>query len=161
VEDLREATDNTAAFLWTSFSMQRLEDKHSFIRDVQRVIQEDGVWVGIDVLPSSMSGHWLYQYFPKAWENEQGLTWNAFDLYNKLIKAGFKTEMKRRSMYQPVALGAARVMAENRARCPQLAILPESVYERGMQRLEMAIEEKGESYLIPSEICLVEIRARG
>lgn len=161
VEDLREAADDTAAFLWTSFSMQRREDKHSFITDVQRVIQEDGVWVGIDVLPSSMPGHWLYQYFPKAWENDQGLTWNAFDLYNELIKAGFKAEVTRRSMYQPVALGAAREMAENRARCPQLAILPDLVYEAGMKRLETAIEEKGERYLIPSEICLVEIRAKG
>jgi hypothetical protein len=108
-----------------------------------------------------MAGHWLYQYFPGAWENDQGLTWNAFDLYNTLVKAGFETEMKRQSIYQPVTLGAARAMVQKRDRCPQLAILPDVVYEEGMERLEAAIEEKGEAHQVSSEICLVVVQATG
>jgi site-specific DNA recombinase len=161
VEDLSEVESNSAAFLWSSFALQRREDKRGLIIEAQRVVEEDGLWVWVDVLPSSMAGHWLYQYFPGAWENDQGLTWNAFDLYNTLVKAGFETEMKRQSIYQPVTLGAARAMVQKRDRCPQLAILPDVVYEEGMERLEAAIEEKGEAHQVSSEICLVVVQATG
>jgi hypothetical protein len=161
VEDLSEVESNSAAFLWSSFALQRREDKRGLIIEAQRVVEGDGLWVWVDVLPSSMAGHWLYQYFPGAWENDQGLTWNAFDLYNTLVKAGFETEMKRQSIYQPVTLGAARAMVQKRDRCPQLAILPDVVYEEGMERLEAAIEEKGEAHQVSSEICLVVVQATG
>ncbi len=161
VANLSEVESNSVAFLWTSFSLQRQKDKQELIIEARRVIQEDGIWVGIDVLPSSMAGHWLYQYFPEAWENDQGLTWRAFDLYNALLKAGLEPEIKRRNMYQPVALEAARAMVKDRAHCPQLAILPDIVYEAGLKRLEAAIGQRGEKHLIPSEICLIEMQAKG
>lgn len=159
IESLSEAEDGSAAFLWTPFTLQRRDDKEAMVAEAKRVLQENGRWMVIDVLPASMAGHWLYRYFPEAWENDRGLTWNAFDLYNVLREARFEVELKRRSLYQPVALGAARALARQRERCSQLAILPDAVYEQRLERLEAAVEREGEEHLVSSEFCLVEIMA--
>ncbi len=63
-------------------------------------------------------------------------------------------------MHQAVALGTAQEMARERERCPQLTIMPDTVYEGGMKRLKVAVEDKGKRYLEASEVCLIEIKAQ-
>lgn len=159
IDDLSEAADDSAAFLWTPFTLQRRKDKEGLIAEVERVLQEAGRWVVVDVLPSAMAGHWLYRYFPAAWENDCGMTWDAFDLYNVLRERGFTVELERKSLYQPVTLGTARAMARRREASSQLALLPDVVYEQGLERLEKALEREGTDHLVSSEVCLVVIQA--
>jgi hypothetical protein len=159
IDDLSEAADDSAAFLWTPFTLQRRKDKEGLIAEVERVLQKAGRWVVVDVLPSAMTGHWLYRYFPATWENDCGMTWDAFDLYNVLRERGFEVELERKSLYQPVTLGAARAMARRREASSQLALLPDVVYEQGLERLEKALEREGADQLVSSEVSLVVIQA--
>ena len=56
-----------------------------------------------------------------------------------------------------MSLGAAHAIARRREGL--LALLPDDVYEMGLQRLEQAIAEQGEEALISSEFTLIEILA--
>jgi site-specific DNA recombinase len=160
VDDLGDLEDESVGFLWMPFLLQRWETKATLLEDVWRVVEPGGMWALTDVLPLSMEGHWLYRYFPEALDNDRGLTWDTYEMYNALQKAGFKVELKRRNVHQAVALGIAQEMARERARCPQLAFMPDTVYESGMERLKAAVEEKGKRHLEASEVCLVEVKAQ-
>jgi site-specific DNA recombinase len=154
VNNLANRPGESVAFLWTPFALQRRKTKQDLIADAQRLLEEGGQWVLVDVLPSSMRVHWLYRYFPQAWETDRKQTWNAYDLYNNLRKADFEVELERRSIYRPVAVNVALKIARDRERCPQLASLPDAVYEEGIQRLKAVLERKGDDHLLPSEVCL-------
>ncbi|RLC63034.1 MAG: hypothetical protein DRI48_08880, partial [Chloroflexi bacterium] len=58
-----------------------------------------------------------------------------------------------------VTLVAARAMARRREASSQLVLLPDAVYERGLKRLEAALEREGADHLISSEVCLVVVEA--
>jgi site-specific DNA recombinase len=159
VNSLSRRPDGSAAFLWTPFALQREKDKEEVIARAQRVTEEEGLWVVVDVLPSSMGSHWLYRYFPDAWEIDRNMTWNAYELYNLLREVGFEVEVERKSLYQPVAVGVALEMVKERKLCPQLALLLDSAYEEGVQRLESAAKREGKGHKLSSEVCLVIVRA--
>ncbi len=159
IDSLSRCPDESAAFLWMPFVLQREEDKEELLTEAQRVVAEGGLLMVVDVLPSSMGAHWLYRYFPEAWEIDRDLTWNAFELYNRVQEMGFEVEVERKSLYQPVAVGVALEMVKCRERSPQLALLTDSAYEEGLQRLEVAVEREGEGHELSSEVCLVIVRA--
>lgn len=159
VEDLSELEEGSVGFLWTPFVLQRTEDKDSLVEQARHVLEDGGMWALVDVLPSSMEGHWLYRHIPKALTNDRAMTWSAYEVYNVLRGAGFEVEVERWSFHQAVALGAAHEMVRERERCPQLALMPDQVYEEGLKRLEGVLEEQGPRKLETSEACLLEVRA--
>jgi hypothetical protein len=159
VDSLATCSGESVAFLWTPFALQRRKPKQDLIAEVQRILEEGGQWTVVDVLPSSMAAHWLYRYFPQAREIDREQTWNAYELYNKLREAGFEVEVGRKSLYQPVAVKVALEMVQDRERCPQLAILPDAVYEEGIQRLKVVLEREESDHLLSSEICLITVGA--
>jgi hypothetical protein len=159
VDSLANRPNQSAAFLWTPFVLQRGKVKQDIIAEAHRVLEEGGQWTVVDILPSSMAGHWLYRYFPQAWEIDQQQAWNAYDLYNNLRADDFEVEVRRKSLYQSVAVGVALEIARDRKRCPQLTSLPDAAYKEGMQRLESVLEGKGESYRLSSEVCLTVVIA--
>jgi site-specific DNA recombinase len=159
VGSLANRPDYSVAFLWTPFTLQREKAKQDLIAETQRILEEGGQWTVVDVLPSSMAAHWLYRYFPQAWEVDREQTWNAYELYNNLRGTKFDVEVERKSLYRPVAASVALEMARDREHCPQLALLPDAIYEEGLQRLELVVEHEGGEHLLPSEICLAIVIA--
>ena len=159
IDSLSHRPDGSAAFLWMPFVLQREEGKEELLVEAQRVVKEGGLLVVVDVLPSAMGAHWLYRYFPEAWEIDRDLTWNAFELYNRVREVGFEVDVERKSLYQPVTVGVALEMVKDRKRCPQLALLPDIAYEEGVQRLEAMAEREGKGHKLSSEVCLVMVRA--
>ncbi len=159
VQDLHALPDESVSFLWTPFALQRAEDRETVVTEARRVVEPGGTWAFVDVMPASMPGHWLYRFFPQAWENEGRHTWDASRMYNELVKIGFRVRLERRTFYQAVTLEVARGMAGARERCPQLAILPDEVYAQGLAALEEALQREGKDEVIGSEFCLVEVTA--
>ena len=159
VEDLSELGPGSVGFLWTPFALQREAEKASLLNEARRVVESGGTWAFVDVLPASMAGHWVYQVFSDAWKGERELTWDTFQVYNELVKAGFEVSLKQRSFHQAVALEVAWRMASERERCPQLKLLPDAVYEEGLAGLKEELEREGGATQKPSEFCLMEVTA--
>ncbi len=159
VEDLSDVKDGAVGFLWTPFALQRAEDKAELVEEVKRVLEKGGRWAFVDVLPASMSGHWLYTYFSDAWENDTGLTWDAFELYNELRGAGFEVELERMTLQREMVREVAYEMVLERERCPQLAILPDETYEEGLTAFREAVKSEDDEALEISELTLVQLTA--
>jgi hypothetical protein len=117
-----------------------------------------GVWYLVDLLPLSMPAHWLYRYFPVAWEWGKSKAWNLHDLYNAFGDQGFHVDMKRRVYYQPIALETAMAVVSKRPGL--LGRLKDDVYQEGARALQKDIEKKGKTYPLGSEFSLVEIWAQ-
>ncbi|MBC7252198.1 MAG: hypothetical protein H5T62_18210, partial [Anaerolineae bacterium] len=67
--------------------------------------------------------------------------------------------LAQRTFYQAVTWAVARQMAGARARCPQLAVLPDELYAQGLAALEEAMQREDKEELLGSEFCLVEVTA--
>lgn len=154
-----ELGEASAAFLWTPFGLQRSEVRPALVERIRDVMMPGGTWAFVDVVPPSMPGHWLYRFFPAAWDNERQHTWGASMIYNSLAEVGFDVELDRLTYHQPISLEAAREIARNRERCPQLANLPDAIYETGLDMLEERAEREGADTLIGSEFCLAVVTA--
>jgi DNA invertase Pin-like site-specific DNA recombinase len=159
VGQLRDLKDGTVSFLWTPFALQAADDRPVLIEEVQRVLELGGTWAFVDVLPNAMPGHWLYRFFPQAWENDRGQTWDASRVFNVLRGAGFQVELKRRTVYQAIEIEMALQIASRREECRQLESLPAQVYARELEALEQQVGRDGKECLVGSEFCLLEVVA--
>ena len=74
-----------------------------------------------------------------------------------LREVGFGVKLKEHSFYQPVSLGAAHAIAQQRPGL--LATLSDDAYQKGLERLATEAASRGAATLIGSEFTLVEILA--
>lgn len=129
-----------------------------FIEEVWERINPGGIWYLNELLPPDMPAHWIYRYFPIAWEWVKGYTWNLYMLYNRLRNQGFVTKVKRGMYYQPISLSTAEEIANSRPGV--FAHLRDSVFDEGMAFLQSEITAKGGDFIIGSEFNIVEAWAQ-
>jgi hypothetical protein len=120
-------------------------------------LEQEGYWHLVDVVPASMPAHWVFAFFPQAWQYVQNVSWTAYTFYNVLQQTGFRVEQREHTFHQPIALGLAMEIA--RQRPGLLTLLPDDLYQAGLRRLEEAMGERGEDTLVPSEVTVVEVMA--
>jgi site-specific DNA recombinase len=141
-----EQRDGTLAFLYTPLAVQGHPDRDDLVEAAFRLLDEEGHWHVIDVVPASMPAHWVFAFFPEAWPHAYGSFWTAYNFYNELRRAGFQVKLREHAFYWPVALGVAWEIA--RRRSGLLAALTDEHYQEGLHRLEKALEETRSSDLI-------------
>ena len=107
---------------------------------------------------TDMLTNWLYTYFPAAWQWARKNTWSLYTLYNQLRRTGFTSQVKRHVYYQPIRLGIALDIAEQRLGI--LGLLPDDDIEQGLSQLQQAVEEHGLEYLVGSEVALADVWAQ-
>ncbi len=149
--------ESAIAVLTTPLAVQAHGDREEMVRGMAARLEVGGCWHIIDILPASMPAHWVFAYFPDAWRLAHSRLWSGHDFYNALRQAGLQVTQKEHTFFQAVSLGAAQMIARRREGL--LALLPDDVYEMGLQRLEQAIAEQGEEALVSSEFTLIEILA--
>ena len=111
-----------------------------------------------EALPPDMPAHWVYQFFPDVWPKARSQALSLHSIYTALQAAGFEPQVKRHIWHQPVRLGAALAIAQERPAL--LGQLSEKDFDYGFQRLQARIEKDGADTLVGSEVALVEIWAQ-
>lgn len=151
--------DGAVSFLRTSFLFQWASDKAAWLDEIGRVLDGVGWWVIEDLMPASMQGHWLYQFFPEARKMDLARTLDAKELFVTLLERGFETKIQRKTYDQAVSLGAIRQIALARDYVPSLDLLSDIDYKTGMARIEEEVAAKGADALWPSHVCVVQAEA--
>jgi hypothetical protein len=128
------------------------------LEDVYSKLTPGGVWYFIDLLPLDMPASWVYRFFPVAWDWAKEHTWDFHTLYTRFQSAGFLTEAKRKTIYQPGGIDAAIAVAKKRSSL--LAKLPEEQFLKSYNELQDVSIGRDESFLLPSETSLVEFWAQ-
>jgi len=152
-----EKSEGSLAFIATPFAVQENDAAEELIQAVLRVLDEEGHWRLVDVVPASMPGHWIFAFFPQAWPYVYGSSWKAYDFYNTLRRSGFEVEQREHTFRQPVSLEVA--LEITRRRPGVLGALPDEIYGEGLHRLEAAIEERGPESLETSEVTVIQVTA--
>ena len=134
------------------------QSPEELIAEVWQRMKPGGVWYLTDVLPQDMPAHWVYRYFPSAWEWVTSHTWNLYMLYNRLRNQGFETDVKRHLFYQPMALRIASGVGNTRPGV--LAHLSDTQFNEGMGALQREMEQKGSDFILGSEFNIVEAWAQ-
>jgi len=147
------------SFLRTSFLFQWASDKAAWLDEIGRVLDGVGWWVIEDLMPASMQGHWLYQFFPEARKMDLARTLDAKELFVTLLERGFEAKIQRKTYDQAVSLGAIRQMALARDYVPSLDLLSDIDYKTGMARIEEEMAARGADVLCPSHVCVVQAEA--
>ena len=145
----------TQFLFWDNVLATLPENTDVLLKRVHTKLREKGVWYLQELLPTDMPAHWLYTYFPAAWQWARKNTWNLYTLYNQLRRADFTSQVKRYVYYQPVHLGDALEFAEQRL--GNLVLLTDDDYKQGIFHLQQAVEEHGQEYLIGSEVALADV----
>jgi len=146
----------TQLLLWDAITNEHSPDDYVF--RTYKQMKPKGVWYQVELLPRDMPAHWLYRYFPAAWEWSKLHAWSLHTLYNQLRNQGFQVDVKRHLYYQPVFLSKAMMIAERRP--GMLANLSDEVFEEGLNTLREELHDKGDDYLLGSEFALVEVWAQ-
>jgi len=133
-------------------------DLHRLVSEASRVLRAGGVWYWVEVLPLEMPAHWVFRFFPAAWEWARLHSWTMHALNLKLLEAGLTTRMKNHVSYQPIQASAVLAIAERREGL--LAHLSDEAYATGLTRLKQVIADKGDRYVLGSEVQCVEVWAQ-
>ena len=157
LEDVLALPADTLACLDTPLAVQDQARLEELVGKVYAVLEPNGYWHFVDLMPSSMPAHWVFTYFPEAWTYVRGATWTPHKIYNSLRGAGFGVVLQEHTFYQPINLGAANVIAQRRAGI--LATLPAEAYRKGLAQLATAVRAQGAQAIIGSEVTLVEVAA--
>ncbi len=128
------------------------------LEDIYRKLTPGGVWYFIDLLPLDMPASWVYRFFPVAWDWVKEHTWDFHSLYTRFQSAGFLTEAKRKTIYQPVGIDAAIAVAKKKS--SMLAKLQEEQFMKSYSELQDASIGRNQSFILPSETSLVEFWAQ-
>ena len=160
VTHLDDLADSAAWFLWTPFALQQGAALPTLVAAARRVVASGGTWAAYELLPEAMPGHWLYRAFPEAGVNARQQTWDAARLYSSLTQAGWEVALTWHTYYQPVTLGVALALAQQRERWPVLAELPDAVYANRLERLATLVDQQGREHLLGSQVAVLEFRAR-
>lgn len=117
-----------------------------------------GVWYFVDIAPLDMPAHWVFRYFPKAWEWCKAHTWDTHQIYSHLQGAGFSVELKRKTSYQPVSLAAAVQIAGHPKGMLNTILQDET--EDGLAALRNKQLGRDHRVTIPSETTVLEVWAQ-
>ena len=158
-----EASSTDVLVLWLGLWHHILHpefdlDLERLVSEASRVLRAGGVWYWVEVLPLEMPAHWVFRFFPAAWEWVRRHSWTLHALNLKLLEAGLMTRMKNHVSYQPIQASAALAIAERREGL--LAHLSDEAYATGLARLKQVIADRGERYVLGSEVQYVEVWAQ-
>ena len=139
LEDGLALPADTLACLDTPLAVQDQARLEGLVGKVYAVLQPNGYWHFVDLMPSSMPAHWVFTCFPEAWTYVRGATWTPRKIYNSLRGAGFGVVL--RYLLPADQPGAADIIAQQRAGI--LATLPAEAYRKGLARLATAMRAQG------------------
>jgi hypothetical protein len=154
-----EKPERSVAFIATPLAIQENGSNSAgeLLEAIHRVLDQEGHWHLIDVVPATMPGHWIYAFFPEVWPYIDAYYWRAYDFYNNLRRGGLEVTQREHTFRQPITLAVALQIA--RQRSGVLSTLPDNIYKDGLYRLETAIEERGADSLEPSEVTVIHVQA--
>jgi hypothetical protein len=127
------------------------------LTNIAQQLKPGGVLYWVDVLPLELPAHWVFHFFPKAWEWVR-IHSKSMHAVNKSLLTDFKTQIKSHVSYQPVQLDTALSIAERREGL--LAKLTDEVYVDGLTRLGQVVTDKGVNDLVASEVGYLEVWAQ-
>lgn len=143
--------------LWRHMLNSNERDLDTLVAEASRVLRSGGVWYWAEVLPLEMPAHWVFRYFPPAWEWARLHTKTMHTLNVKLREAGLATRMKKQVSFQPIRADVALAIAERREGL--LAQLSDEAYTEGIVRLKQVIAEKSAAHTPGSEVGYVKVWA--
>lgn len=157
LEQILTLPPDTMAFVTTPLQVQGPAHREQLVSQMYELLAPQGCWHFVDLMPSSVPAHWLFQYFTGLWEQVADRYWDSHTLYNALRKSGFHVVQRERMFYQAVSQRTALRIARRRPTI--LAALPDKHYAAGLARLEEMVEKTGGEILIGSEVALVDVQA--
>lgn len=129
--------DGAFGYVHSSYAFHHFEDKPAALDQLVRVLAPGGALRIVNVEPWSMSGWWVYEFFPETADLDRRRFWPVDRLEEELTRRGLTVEAEVEP--NPRVLALADILDEAASRTiSQLAALDDDAYERGLGRLRAA-----------------------
>ena len=129
--------DATADYLHSSYTFHHFRDKELALDELRRVLRPGGCIRIVNVEPWSMTTWWVYEFFPQTMHIDYQRFWPVERLVAALESRGLATEVAMVNPERTLRLGDMLTEAQSRT-ISQLAVLDDSDYDAGMERLRAA-----------------------
>jgi ubiquinone/menaquinone biosynthesis C-methylase UbiE len=142
-------------YVYSSFAFHHFEDKPRALDELLRVLKPSGMLRIVNVDPFKTPLWWPCVFFPETVAIDQARHWPSERLCSDLEARGF--EVTLHLVYDRLSTTIAHVLAEAERRdLSQLAILDDSAYQRGLERLRALDPAKR----VPNESAVFTCTAR-
>ncbi len=122
-------------YVTSRFSLHHFDDPRAALRDVHRVLKNDGHFKIVNIAPDQSPNWWIYRYFPKARELDMRRFWPIDQIKSELSHAGFQHESTTMTLREKIPAHLVLNEARNRE-TSELLLIDHEHYGDGMKRLE-------------------------
>jgi ubiquinone/menaquinone biosynthesis C-methylase UbiE len=152
--------DNSFDFASNQFSYHHIHDQPRFLQEVYRVLRTGGRFAMFNIDPWAMPDWIIYQFFPDAWERDQGDFLPIERFTALLAEAGFHTiQANWHQVAKEESLSDFFAYASARYRTSQLIAIADEAYQDGLNRIQARLDEAaGQPLTFHSELCFVRVR---
>lgn len=122
-------------YVISRFSLHHFDDPRAALRDVHRVLKNNGHFKIVNIAPDQSPNWWIYRYFPKARELDMKRFWTIDQIKSELSHAGFQHESTTMTLREKIPAHLVLNEARNRE-TSELLLIDNEHYGDGMNRLE-------------------------
>ena len=142
-------------------AIHHFADKPVFLKEVRRLLRPGGKLMSVGLDPHAQMDQWyVYDYFPESIEIDKQRYPASNSLQEWMSAAGFDSYTTREVEHWTIRLPAREILEQGRldkTATSQLSVLTDEQYQRGIQRINAAIEraeEIGETLFLNSDLRL-------
>ncbi len=147
--------DNCFHYVTSQFSYQHIRRPQPFIREVHRVLRENGRFVMTNMEPWAMRGWLIYRYFPATWELDARDYLTVGEFTAVMQQTGFTHITTQHHPYpRTETLSHFLAYASQRHRTSQFMAISDNDYQEGLMRIQTELSQTGDKELT-SEFCLI------
>jgi ubiquinone/menaquinone biosynthesis C-methylase UbiE len=125
-------------YVTSRFSLHHFDDPRAALRDVHRVLKNNGHFKIVNIAPDQSPNWWIFRYFPKVRELDMKRLWTVDQMKSEAGHAGFHHESTSMTLREKIPAHLVLNEARNRE-TSELLLIDYEHYKDGMKRLEAEI----------------------
>jgi ubiquinone/menaquinone biosynthesis C-methylase UbiE len=133
-------------YVTSRFSLHHFDDPRVALRDVHRVLKQNGHFKIVNIAPDQSPNWWIFKYFPKAKELDMKRFWAIDQIKSEVSQAGFHLENTSMVLREKIAANLVLKEARNRE-TSELLLIDHKHYKEGLTRLEINLMPLGDTLI--------------
>lgn len=133
-------------YVTSRFSLHHFDDPRAALRDVHRVLKNNGHFKIVNIAPEQSPNWWIFRYFPKARELDMKRFWTVDQMKSEASHTGFHHKSTIMNLREKIPAHLVLNEARNRE-TSELLLIDYEHYQDGMKRLEAEISSHNDKLI--------------
>ena len=140
IENLKTVETNID-YIRNEFAFHHFTDKEAAIKNINRMLKPNGLYIMINICPDYMNNSWVYKYFPSTKEIDNDRFIESSKIYELFVNNGFVIDLKIETTVFELDYESVIKEIKNRD-MSQLNLISEEEYQTGLEKIKKDYKEK-------------------